>query len=116
MDFENGFLAGYWAYAFGVAAAFYATVSWFGKNHLSQSAKDDLSLWLMGAHEDTWSRQFCRLFDAVFGEKHLSLRCFLRFCRRCCILFGCRLQRTHFALHGFHFLLLLLEHLQQFFF
>lgn len=71
-------LAGYWAYAFAVAVAFYGVVSWFGKWHLSQSAKETLTLWLWGEYESTWSQHFCNLFDAVFGAKHLSWRCFIR--------------------------------------
>ena len=37
-----------------------------------------LTLWLKGDYESTWSEQFCGLFDAVFTDRHLSLRCFLR--------------------------------------
>ena len=67
----------YWGYGLGIAASFYGGILFFG-GHLKQSAKDDLSLWLMGAYETTWTHHFCVLFDAVFGERHLSIRCFLR--------------------------------------
>ncbi len=73
-----GFLATYLAFAFTIASGFYTAVQWFGKHHLSQEAKDTLTLWLWGEYESTWSHHFCNLFDAVFGQRHLSLRCFLR--------------------------------------
>ncbi|MBA3324848.1 MAG: hypothetical protein H0T41_06135, partial [Rhodobacteraceae bacterium] len=45
---------------------------------LNQERKDEIALWLMGAQtEESWSRSFNTLFDAVFGARHLSLRCFL---------------------------------------
>ncbi len=75
---EHSSVAVYWAYAFSVAVAFYFTLRWFGKHHLSQSAKDTLTLWLWGEYESTWSHHFCNLFDAVFGERHLSWHCFWR--------------------------------------
>ncbi len=40
------FLATYWAFAFALASAFYLAVQWFGKQHLSQESKDNLTLWL----------------------------------------------------------------------
>ena len=75
---QLGFPATYWAFALGVASAFYFAVLWFGKHHLSQESKDTLTLWLWGEYESTWSHHFCNLFDAVFGARHLSLKCFLR--------------------------------------
>ncbi|MZH02808.1 MAG: sel1 repeat family protein, partial [Nitrospinae bacterium] len=72
------FIMGYWAYAFSLAVAFYSAVSWFGKQHLTQNAKDNLTLWLWGEYESSWSQHFCNIFDAVFGDKHLSWRCFIR--------------------------------------
>ena len=75
---QLGFPATYWAFAFALAGAFYAAVQWFGKYHLSQESKDTLTLWLWGEYESTWSHHFCNLFDAVFGARHLSLKCFLR--------------------------------------
>ena len=78
-DMEQlGFLATYWPYAFGLAGTFYLAVRWFGNHHLSQESKDTLTLWLWGEYESTWSHHFCNLFDAVFGARHLSLKCFLR--------------------------------------
>ena len=71
------FLQSYTAYALALAASFYAAIRFFG-NHFSKSAKDDLALWLLGAYDDTWSSQFCKLFDTVFGTKHLSWSCFRR--------------------------------------
>lgn len=53
------------------------SVRWLGA-HLSPSAKERFTYWLAGAYESSWSTEFCKLFDAVFGEKHFSLKCFLR--------------------------------------
>ncbi|MBL84890.1 hypothetical protein SAMN04487868_10111 [Marinobacter salarius] len=71
-------ISNYWAYALGIAVSFYGTVSWFSSKHLSKESKEHLSLWLWGSYESTWLRQFCLLFDAVFGRRHLSWACFLR--------------------------------------
>lgn len=78
MELLEGLYASYWAWAFGIAAAFYSTMSWIGRHHINQDAKDTLTLWLMGVNADSWSHHFCNLFDAIFGEKHLSWRCFVR--------------------------------------
>ena len=75
---QLGFVATYWGFALTLAGGFYAAVSWFGKHHLSQNSKDTLTLWLWGEYDSTWSHHFCNLFDAVFGSRHLSWRCFLR--------------------------------------
>ena len=40
-------------FAFATASAFYAAVVWFGNNHLSQEAKENLTLWLWGEYEST---------------------------------------------------------------
>lgn len=46
---------------------------------LQPSKKESLALWLMGAQsEDSWAKSFCDLFDALFGENHLSWRCIWR--------------------------------------
>lgn len=71
------FLAGFWSSAFAIAAGVYAATTWFGRHHLSQESKDSLTLWLWGDYESTWSHQICNFFDAVFGRRHLSWRCFL---------------------------------------
>lgn len=79
MSNENlGFISGYWSYAFAIALAFYGAISWFGTHHLSTTAKESLTLWLWGEYDETWSKHFCNLFDAVFGSKHLSWQCFIR--------------------------------------
>ncbi|WP_089725733.1 hypothetical protein [Candidatus Thiosymbion oneisti] len=45
------------------------------------SAKERVSAWLknikMPASTDNWAAEFGRMFDAIFGERHLSIRCFL---------------------------------------
>ncbi len=69
--------AAYAAWAFGAAAVFYGAVM-FGARHLSDDARARLSLWLQGDYRSSWAEQFCILFDKVFGERHLSFRCFLR--------------------------------------
>lgn len=78
MELLEQLYASYWAWAFGIAAAFYSTMAWIGRHHINQDAKDTLTLWLMGANAASWSHHFCNLFDAIFGEKHLSWRCFVR--------------------------------------
>ncbi len=77
-DVTNWVLAqGYWVWALGVAGVFYGTTRWLC-DHLSAGARDTLALWLMGTAEDRWARQFCLLFDRAFGDRHFSLRCFVR--------------------------------------
>ena len=68
---------GYWAWAVGLAAAFYAATRGVG-GHLSRDWRDTVALWLMGAVEDTWPRHFGALFDRIFGARHLSWHCFIR--------------------------------------
>ena len=75
---QLGFTATYLGYSLALAGGFYAAVSWIGKNHLSQESKDNLTLWLWGEYQSTWAHHFCNLFDAVFGDRHLSWRCFWR--------------------------------------
>ncbi len=70
-------LTSYWGFALGIAVTFYTSTVFIGK-HLAPGPKENLSLWLMGAYESTWSHHFCNLFDTVFGQKHLSLKCFIR--------------------------------------
>jgi len=61
-----------------VSGGAFTAITWLGNRLLSKSAKENLTLWLWGEYESTWTRQFCTLFDAVFGERHLSWRCFWR--------------------------------------
>lgn len=45
---------------------------------LHPDRKEEIARWLKGAQsEEDWSQSFISLFDALFGEKHLSFRCFL---------------------------------------
>lgn len=67
----------YWLWALGIAAVFYKTTRWFCA-HLSADSRATLALWLMGATEDRWARQFCLLFDRTFGSRHFSRRCLWR--------------------------------------
>lgn len=74
----QAFLQTNWGWAAGLAASMLALTLLAG-GLLNQERKDEIALWLMGAQTDeTWSRSFVSLFDAVFGARHLSLRCFLR--------------------------------------
>lgn len=67
----------YGGWVVGLAVATYWLIN-FGGSHVAPARRDDLSLWLMGGSEQTWSKQFCSLFDGVFGERHLSLQCMMR--------------------------------------
>ncbi|MDU8913618.1 tetratricopeptide repeat protein [Aestuariicoccus sp. MJ-SS9] len=63
-----------------LAAAFFLMTS-AALNLLSRERKDDIALWLMGGHsEESWSKTFLSLFDAHFGENHLSGKCLFRSC------------------------------------
>ncbi len=63
-----------------LAAAFFIMTS-TALNLLAQERKDEIALWLMGAQpEESWSKSFLSLFDALFGKHHLSARCFARSC------------------------------------
>ena len=78
MIFER--LPAYWVWVFAVVGIFYGGTRFFG-GHLSESVRDTLRLWLTqrdGEARTNWSRQFCAMFDAVFGARHLSVGCFLR--------------------------------------
>lgn len=68
----------YWGSALAVSSAVYGFIILFGKNHISDELNEDLTLWLWGEYESTWSEQFGRLFDTVFGKDHLSWKCFFR--------------------------------------
>ncbi len=49
---------------------------------ITEETKISISLWLLelGPSEGNpkWPGQFIKIFDAVFGEKHLSWKCFFR--------------------------------------
>ena len=67
-----------WVSAAGLAASMLALTLFAGKL-LNPDRKDDIALWLMGGTtEESWSRSFTSLFDAVFGKKHWSMRCVIR--------------------------------------
>lgn len=46
--------------------------------HFPDEFKKDLSLWLDGVYDTSWSTHFCRMFDAVFGARHLSVKRLVR--------------------------------------
>jgi hypothetical protein len=67
-----------WSWAAGLSAALLGLTA-LAAMLLAPARKESLALWLMGAEsEESWSRSFCALFDAVFGARHLSWRCFWR--------------------------------------
>ena len=67
-----------WSWAAGLSAALLGLTALAAKL-LAPARKESLALWLMGAQgEESWSRSFCALFDAVFGDRHFSWRCFWR--------------------------------------
>lgn len=51
---------------------------------LKDEAKDSISKWLLGLGpsegNQKWPGQFIQIFDSVFGERHLSWKCFFRSC------------------------------------
>lgn len=62
-------------------AAFFFLMTNAGLGLMSREKKDTLALWLMGAgSEENWSTSFLDLFDSLFGERHLSVRCLVRSC------------------------------------
>lgn len=72
------FLESNWGWAFSLGVAMFG-LTLFAGTLLTERRRDEIALWLMGAvGEESWSRSFTSLFDAVFGERHLSLRCIVR--------------------------------------
>lgn len=65
-------------FAFTIASLIYVSLVFLGRNHMTTLTKETLTLWLWGEYKSTWTAQFINQFDAWFGEKHFSLRCFLR--------------------------------------
>ena len=72
-----GSLVPYWAFMLATAGGLYKGMIFVG-GHFPENFKSDLSRWLDGVYETTWSTHFCRLFDIVFGEKHFSIKRFVR--------------------------------------
>lgn len=72
------FLTEHFSAGVAVAVAF-TGVTAAGLALLRRDDKDSIALWLMGTSgsEESWSRTFCKIFDAVFGKRHFSLRCIL---------------------------------------
>jgi hypothetical protein len=63
---------------------FYGVEKFFAKveEKLNDGTKLEIAVWLLGVGVsqklEPWPDTFARVFDRVFGEKHLTLRCFLR--------------------------------------
>lgn len=56
---------------------------------LTDSTKFEVAVWLVGRKTlgekvEPWPRTFARVFDRVFGTKHLSWSCFWRSCVASC--------------------------------
>ncbi|MEO1471105.1 MAG: hypothetical protein AAFV86_18825, partial [Pseudomonadota bacterium] len=72
------YLDTHWGVAAAVAAAM-AGLTFAAGSLLHPDRRAAIGLWLAGAEsEETWSKTFVSLFDAVFGARHLSLKCFVR--------------------------------------
>jgi hypothetical protein len=41
----------YWTFAFASASGFYFVMGWFSSRHISQEAKESISLWLWGDYK-----------------------------------------------------------------
>ena len=65
----------YWLFASAIALGVYTFFS-FVDGHLAKSYKENFTFWLWGDYQSTWAKQFCLLFDRIFGTRHLSWRCF----------------------------------------
>jgi len=78
MDQISIFLESHWVASFLLATSFFGLTKW-SLNLLNEERKDEIRRWLSGkVDEHTWAFHFIRLFDGVFGRKHLSWRCFFR--------------------------------------
>ena len=80
IEFETvrSFWEANWSWAGGLAASMLG-LTLLANSLLNPARKDEIALWLMGAQSDeTWARTFTSLFDAVFGERHFSMNCFIR--------------------------------------
>jgi len=62
-------------------------MAWKADELLSDEIKEDIGLWLLCAEPKTaeryarkWPKYISTLFDQIFGEKHLSWKCFRRSC------------------------------------
>jgi len=68
---------------FGMAAGVWALFDRADKA-LNEAAKKSIAEWLQNINPTTersrWPGQFIEIFDSVFGEKHLSWKCFFRSC------------------------------------
>jgi hypothetical protein len=69
---------------------------------LNEDTKLEIAVWLVGVEVgqkvEPWPETFARMFDRVFGTKHLSWKCFLRSSLASCIAIGLTLLVT-FAIH-----------------
>lgn len=71
------YLSANWFWATGLALSMFGLTAFAAL--LNPERKEEIALWLMGAQtEDGWSKGFIVLFDGVFGNRHLSPKCFLR--------------------------------------
>ena len=70
-------------FAFG-GALFYGIQRFFREveEKLNEDTKLEIAIWLVGVRVgpavEAWPATFARVFDRVFGSKHLSFKCFFR--------------------------------------
>ncbi len=48
--------------------------------HFADDKNKLLADWLTGKYQSSWVKHFNKFFDSVFGEKHFSVKCFIRSC------------------------------------
>lgn len=71
-------LVAYLGFSGALIASFYKFMTLYERNHMTADSKATLSLWLLGANNNTWSKQFCDFFDSIFGSRHITLKCLVR--------------------------------------
>jgi hypothetical protein len=83
----------------GIVSKFFDRV----ENVLTENTKLDIAVWLLGIKTTEklqhWPDTFAKIFDRVFGEKHLSWKCFLRSAMASCVAIALTLFVT-FAVHN----------------
>mgnify|MGYP005851515725 CR=1 FL=1 len=69
-------IAAHWQVAVWLAGALFCATG-AALAMLPEAGRQSVSRWMRGEQTDeTWATNFTTLFDAIFGQRHLSLRCF----------------------------------------
>lgn len=77
VDHFLAFVQANWAWAVGLGGAMFALNALAVLAHPDRKA--DIAFWLSGRRtQESWSRSFTALFDGLFGDRHLSFKCFFR--------------------------------------